>query len=271
MCDNCKSFGEYYFEGDPIVLEEAMSAKSLLAMTEPKRQWRGDVDIVKKKIQVLDKNGSNKELERLDYIVKAKNSTEKKTHWGFVDVDPETNMVEKLWCSCLDFATRFQVPFYKQGMSLIDVDPKYHKQELIRKGIHKNNGKWTNKTNPDGDLSLCKHLYFVIKYHLAPPKKKSDDPVEKELPAIKVNPTPEEKKQSKVPQDSKRIPQEEPAKDMKIPPEKSKGISKPTPIMKPKIKPVEKKSLLNPTAPRRGVTQVMNKKKPIIPSEDEEK
>jgi hypothetical protein len=280
MCDDCKSFMEYYFEGDPVILTEAMSAKSLLAMTEPKRQFRGDVDIVKKKIQVIDKDGKGKELERLDYIVKAKNSTEKKTHWGFVDVDPTTNNIEKLWCSCLDFALRFQVPFYKKGMSLIDVEPKYHKQELIRKGIHKNNGNWTKKTNPDGDLSLCKHLYFVIKYHLAPPKKKSEEPEEKSLPSIKVNPSKEEKKQQKKEAPPSKQKPSEVLKDKGIAlKDKKSGITKPTtptkipqkviPVKKPVEPPKDKKSILQPNAPRNGVTPVGGKKAPIISNEVE--
>lgn len=263
MCEECRSFREFYFEGNPITLNEAMSAKSLLAMTEPKRQWRGDVDIVKKKLQIVDKDGNKKDLERLDYIVKAKNSTEKKTHWGFVDIDPYTNDVETLWCSCLDFATRFQIPFVKKGMSIIDVEHKYHKQELIRKGIGQNNGKWPKKMNPDGDLSLCKHLYFVIKYHLPDPTIKPKEAEKKEEP-LKVIDKPSDKVKEPKTIDTSTVDNKEPSNVPDVPieaPEEIPEVPKKTGITAPsKPRPIEKRSIMNPTGKQ------LDKKKTLIPS-----
>jgi hypothetical protein len=213
MCEDCsKLFSDYYFEPIPLVLEESILARKLLANTDPGRTERGNYSIISRK-DIMSPSGKEKHL-RIDFNYKSLENTERRRHYGYVIFEPNKAEVSTLFCDCSDFHARLYAPMVKAGLATFKLEPKYQNRDVDRAlgtaNWGKHNQKWTKKTNPSGKLYLCKHLFYVVKNFV-------------------LNPTEEElKKQFNI---IKKI--------EKVPEKVEKKIEKP--IEKKVEKPVEKK------------------------------
>jgi len=141
-------------------IKEAVSKSKLFSNTDDGRKFRGDTQ-VKNRRSPLSLTGSKPELERVDYIVKAKPSIEKKTHWGYVDYDEKTGEIHEMFCDCSDFFYRLYAPLVKDDLATWDLEEKF-KTRLIQT----HNRDWTKVTNPDGKLFICKHLYHIVNNYI---------------------------------------------------------------------------------------------------------
>lgn len=93
--------------------------------------------------------------DRLEYNFKAFPSTEFKRHWGYVD--HKGTDIRQLFCDCKDFFYRLYAPMVKKGLATWNLPAKYKTREIKR-----HNREWTNITNPEGKVFVCKHLYALI-------------------------------------------------------------------------------------------------------------
>lgn len=139
---------------------EAISKDQLFLNTDDGRKFRGETQ-VKNRRSPNSLTAGKPELERLDYIVKAKPSIEKKTHHGYIDFDPETNEIHEMFCDCKDYFFRLAAPLVKADLATWDLEKKYKKRM-----IKPHNKEWTNITNPSGKLFVCKHLYFILSNYI---------------------------------------------------------------------------------------------------------
>lgn len=154
-----KSFKNFHYSQKPICFTEAIKKQQLLSNTDADRSFRGKMQVrVMSQPRVIGKRG---DPQRLEYITKAKPSTEQKTHHGYVVYDRETDEIHELFCDCSDFFYRSYAPFVKKGLANFDLSAKFNKK-LIRK----HNKQWTKETNPSGSLFLCKHLFKIVSKYI---------------------------------------------------------------------------------------------------------
>lgn len=146
------NFKEYY--------NEAISKSKLFANTDDARKFKGKTQI-KNRRSPLSLSAGKPELQRTDFIVKAKPTVEKKTHHGYIDWDPKTKEIHEMFCDCKDYFFRLAAPLVKADLATWDLEPKY-KKRLVQDHNH----DWTTVTNPDGKLYVCKHLYFILNKYI---------------------------------------------------------------------------------------------------------
>jgi len=121
---------------------------------------------------------------RAEYNFKSSPSKEFRRQWGYADISKDKVYVKELYCTCKDFYYRLYAPFIAAGLATWDL-PKRFKTNR-NKNIKSTNGKtpintWTDKTNPEGKLFLCKHLWAFIAYYVTGTKgnsELSDDEIE---------------------------------------------------------------------------------------------
>lgn len=89
-------------------------------------------------------------------------NTEKRSHQGYVvyRMSPKTQTIsiKELFCDCNDFYYRLYAPYERKGLSPVENLPIKYKK-IMRRVYNK---QWTDITNQQGKLFLCKHLYKVI-------------------------------------------------------------------------------------------------------------
>ena len=141
-------------------VNEAISREKLFSNTDKGRKFRGQTQ-VKTRRSPVSTTGSSPELNRTDYIVKAKPSIEKRTHHGYIDYDPDNGEIHEMFCDCKDYFFRLASPLVKADLATWDLEPKYAKRLPM-----KHNHKWTKITNPDGKLYVCKHLYHILNNYI---------------------------------------------------------------------------------------------------------
>lgn len=169
---------EYSPELYEVVLSEQLDEadkKFFMTNTDPGRIKRAKTEIRHTPPRVTDIGDG---YERLEYNFKANPSTEFKRHWGYVDA--KGNNVKEVFCDCKDFFYRLYAPMVKKGLATWDLPPKF-KNRLTKRP----NRAWTNTTNPEGKLFVCKHLYALISEYVddtvqAKPIKIKDDNKEKQ-------------------------------------------------------------------------------------------
>jgi hypothetical protein len=172
MCETCSAFDEFYFDDSlvslPILFEEIDAAK-LLSNTDEGRMNRGRFNIKKCQHVIKDDEGKLKNVEKIEFNVKANPSTEQRNHIGYVIYDPKTHMVYELYCCCQDFQYKIFAPMVKNKLAKWDIAPKYKAKEIERikaGGFGKHNRQWTKKTNPSGKLYVCKHLAHILHFFI---------------------------------------------------------------------------------------------------------
>ena len=142
-----------------MLLEALTDPKALMNNTEARRVTRGkdEVEILDYKISNADPKKYGKGYKILEYATVSDPTSEHKVHHGYIVYFQPNGKVKELWCSCRDFFYKLYAPYVKAGLATFNLDKKY-KEYLAAQ----HNKKWTNKTNPDGKLYLCKHLYKVM-------------------------------------------------------------------------------------------------------------
>jgi hypothetical protein len=135
---------------------EAITKDQLFANTDDGRKFRGKTQ-VKTRRSPLALTGGRPELQRSDYIVKAKPTVEDKTHHGYIDWNPKTKQIHEMFCDCKDFFYRLYAPLEKDELATWDLDKKYNKRLIATP-----NRDWTDITNPDGKTYVCKHLFHIL-------------------------------------------------------------------------------------------------------------
>ena len=212
------NFSEYYYS-KPVILE-AMSARSLLGNTDPKRKERAYYQVKHVKNVVIEAKKQNKVLDKMEYECRAEPSYEKRNHKGYIIYDPNSKGkdIYQLFCDCADFHLRLYAPFVKAGMAIFDLENKYQKRDVLRQkamGMGKHNRKWTKKTNPDGDLYLCKHHAHIVHGYILG-ELRPNEIMDLKTAQDKIK----EKKQKQVPTKEKPFEKEVEKKPMKKSPEK---------------------------------------------------
>ena len=185
----CNAFEHSYEELDQIqellfedfssiYLIEANKSPKLIKRSELERNTRGfatptSPESGKRRIQ----RGENAKLMKYDfhkkeaqqkfgtqynmvsYRVKSQEETEKKSggHVGYVVYNASNRNVKQVWCSCKDFFFRLWAPYASAEFATFDIEKPY--ADHVKK---KHNREWTNETNPEGTLFLCKHLYRAM-------------------------------------------------------------------------------------------------------------
>ena len=180
------SFDEF----DEVYLVEANKNPKLLKKSDLERQTRGfksksnsesGKDRIKRgkkaklykydfhKKDAKDKFGS--QYQMVSYSVKSNENTEKKNEHGgqkgYIVYNASNRNVKRVWCSCKDFFYRLWAPYAQADFSTFDLDKPY--SEYVAKHKNKETGEleahnkdWTDETNPEGTLFLCKHLYRAM-------------------------------------------------------------------------------------------------------------
>lgn len=151
------TFKEHYLQDRLFLIE--VSKRTLMRKTDKKRVKRAleEVQIKNQRIVEVDGNG----LMRLEYRVKSNPSTEKKSHWGYIEFTENNKSISKAWCSCRDFAYRLWAPYVESDLSNWDLINKYKKREKERQP-YPHTQEWTIETNPSGKMYTCKHLYKIM-------------------------------------------------------------------------------------------------------------
>lgn len=101
----------------------------------------------------------NNNVVKLEYNFKSFPSVEMKRHKGFVI--HEGDKLIHLFCDCKDFFYRLWTPLVEANLSKYSLPTKFDY-------VFKENGdpsrEWTNRTNPEGKLFVCKHLAAMKDY-----------------------------------------------------------------------------------------------------------
>lgn len=144
---------------DGMLIEALIDPKRLMNNTDALRVIRG-----KDGVEILDYNISKADPKRygrgyriLEYSAIADPTSEDKIHHGYIVYFQRNGKVKELWCSCRDYFYKLYAPYVKAGLATFNLDRKYQEYSPMT-----HNRQWTDKTNPEGDLYLCKHLYKVI-------------------------------------------------------------------------------------------------------------
>jgi hypothetical protein len=95
--------------------------------------------------------------ERLEFNFKSFPSKEMKRHKGYI-VHKEGE-IKKMYCDCKDFYYRLWTPLVEAGLSSYTLSSRYTTAQT-----RTHTQEWTNSTNPDGQLFICKHLAALRKY-----------------------------------------------------------------------------------------------------------
>jgi len=142
-----------------VLVEALIAPKTLMNNTEAKRATRGkdDVEILDYKISKADPKKYGQGYKILEYAAVSDPTSEHKVHHGYIVYFQPNGKVKSVFCDCRDFFYKLYAPYVKAGLATFNLDKKY-KDYLAAQ----HNKKWTNKTNPDGKLYLCKHLYKVM-------------------------------------------------------------------------------------------------------------
>lgn len=157
------------------LLKEA-DKDDLMTNTDPKRvkRARTELRVRPPKVTVLDDG-----IERMEYNFKANPTVEFRNHWGYCD--HKDDEIHELFCDCKDFFFRLYAPLVKAGlaqwkvpMNFVKRGNKLNKLPLTAPapeptgygGILPHNKQWTKKTNPNGKLFVCKHLYALISEYI---------------------------------------------------------------------------------------------------------
>lgn len=179
MCETCNSFREFYTEyGKPLVfnppislerstINEEIAAQKLLDNTPDKIEQRGKYSITRTSNVVKEVNGKNKTLEKMEWKNTSKEYSEKRPHAGYIIYDPSTKdfLVYSVFCDCCNFNFYWYAPLVRADLATFDLEPKYRRRDQLRfqaTGVGKHNKQWTKKTNPKGELAVCKHLYHML-------------------------------------------------------------------------------------------------------------
>lgn len=152
-----------------------VKADVLLANTvrlSPDRVKRGMKEIrtnPPKITNVIEKAGNK--YFRAEYNFKSVPSVEFRRQWGYADVSKNKEYINELYCTCKDFYYRLYAPYIAAGLATWDLPPKYKANRQINIISKSKNNKtpvntWTDSTNPDGKLFLCKHLWAFIAYYI---------------------------------------------------------------------------------------------------------
>lgn len=182
------------------------------------------------------------------YNVKSSENSEGKAdgQHGYIVYNKANKNIKQVWCSCSDFYWRLWAPYASAGFSTFDIDKKFEK--WAKKG---HTQEWTNETNPEGTLFLCKHLYRAMTdvldmnniEKIALARDTSLTQEEQELRStiekdIRQQGTGEEK----TPEPTKPVPQEEPAPVIPVEPTPAEQKSEPEQkvVVPVKPKPVAK-------------------------------
>ena len=109
---------------------------------------------------------------RAEYNFKSVPSVEFRRQWGYADVSKDKKFTKELYCTCKDFYYRLYAPYIASGLSTWDLPPKFKANRSANIVSKSKNNKtpvntWTDKTNPDGKLFLCKHLWAFLAYYIA--------------------------------------------------------------------------------------------------------
>jgi hypothetical protein len=139
------------FKGD-VFLEKKFS--ELLNNTDEERLRKAEEEVRKNPPTVADFVDGT---ERLEYNFKSYPSVEMKRHKGYI-IHKE-GVVEKMYCDCKDFYYRLWAPLVEAGLSSYTLSSKY-----LTASARAHTQEWTNTTNPDGNLFVCKHLAAMRQY-----------------------------------------------------------------------------------------------------------
>jgi hypothetical protein len=207
-------------------LNEDKKYALLMNNTDEGRVKRAKIDVRAKPPIIVKLEGKDKSYLEAIYNCKAYPSTEKKRHGGYIIFHPVKQVVKQLWCDCKDFNYRLYAPYVKSKMATWDLPAKMKK---LRPFVH--NREWTEKTNPDGRLFLCKHLWDTFDSHIIPFTK--DSKKKKWYMAKPEKMSKGEYDKSSTDEEGNVIKAKEPVK---------KSVVKPTvkPVVKPTVKPVVK-------------------------------
>jgi hypothetical protein len=162
----------YEIDLSNLSLLREMDKEDLMNNTDPKRVERARKELRTRppKVTVMDDG-----IERVEYNFKANPTVEFRNHWGYCD-HKDDDIVE-LFCDCKDFFFRLYAPLVKAGIAKYKVPPKFVKRGNMLNGlplaapppkstgyggILPHNKQWTKKTNPNGTLYVCKHLYALL-------------------------------------------------------------------------------------------------------------
>jgi hypothetical protein len=139
------------FKGD-VFLETKFS--QLLSNTDEERLRKAEDEVRKNPPSAFDfVDGS----EKLEYNFKSYPSVEMKRHKGYI-IHTEGE-IHKMYCDCKDFYYRLWAPLVEAGLSSYSLSSKY-----LTADARSHTQAWTQTTNPDGDLFVCKHLAAMRQY-----------------------------------------------------------------------------------------------------------
>ena len=223
----------------------------------------------------------------LHYLVKSKENTEKGSHRGYIVYYKSNHRIKHMYCDCSDWFFRDWAGMVKAGLSTWDIDSRYKKFGPRDKKTGKllvHNRKWTNETNPDGKIFICKHLFRAINdvfdkdmfdklldtdEKQTKEEKKIRKGIEKDLGAREPDKVPEPvaKKKPAVVKPVKEVPKPE-EKPEEVP-EKVVPVKKEVPKKVVKVPDVEKKIDELPSKVKKP-EEIVPKKKPDVkkPIED---
>ena len=146
-----------------LLVEKLVDKSALINNTDAKRLARGkdEVEILDYDIHTADPQKYGKGYKMLEYAALADPTSEHKVHHGYIVYFASNGKVTEVYCSCSDFFFRLYAPYVRAGLSTFNLDKKYRDYMMQTYG-KPHNRQWTDKTNPNGELYLCKHLYKVM-------------------------------------------------------------------------------------------------------------
>ena len=148
---------------------EGIKIDVLLANTgklSPKRVERAIKEVRKKPPKITGvKEVEGKKYFRAEYNFKSVKAT--KTQMGYADISQDKVYTNELFCTCADFFYRLYAPFVAAGLSTWNIPPKYKAKQRSTVINAPHNHHWSELTNPQGSLFLCKHLWAFLAYYVA--------------------------------------------------------------------------------------------------------
>ena len=90
----------------------------------------------------------------------------KKRQMGYADISQDKEYCKELFCSCSDFFYRLYAPYVSAGLATWNLPSKFRTKQSSNVDRAPHNHIWTNITNKDGKLFLCKHLWAFVAYYI---------------------------------------------------------------------------------------------------------
>jgi len=129
-----------------------LDRSSFITNTDADRLRRAREEVRTRPPQIIAQDDG---AERMEYNVKADPSEEKKRHHGYIVYDGDD--IKEVFCDCKDFSYRLYSPLVRKNLAIWNLNRKYQKRMPID-----HNREWTDETNPQGKIFVCKHLAAMM-------------------------------------------------------------------------------------------------------------